>query len=143
MDGLWAGEEWVVVVVPFLAGMAIGAFTVYLLLLPDHLRRRKLQAEIDRLNAELKAYRDQVYQHFRRTSDLFQGLTASYRAVYEHLAGGARALCSAEHLTPSLELPERRLLGGAEAETVRPEEAPASGGGAAPIAAPEAFGTSK
>ncbi len=129
MDGLWAGEEWVIVVVPFLAGMAIGAFTVYLLLLPDHLRRRQLQAEIDRLNAELKAYRDQVYQHFRRTSDLFQGLTASYRAVYEHLAGGARALCSAEHLTPSLELPERRLLGGSEPPAGHSDEAPATGGG--------------
>lgn len=114
MDGFLAGEEWIVVMVPFLAGMAIGAFTVYLILLPDHLRRRQLQAEIDRLNAELKAYREQVQQHFRRTSDLFQNLTASYRAVYEHLAGGARALCSVEHLTPSIELPERRLLGGAE-----------------------------
>ncbi len=136
MDGLWAGEEWVIVVVPFLAGMAIGAFTVYLLLLPDHLRRRQLQAEIDRLNAELKTYRDQVYQHFRRTSDLFQGLTASYRAVYEHLAGGARALCSAEHLTPSLELPERRLLGGAEPAAGRPEESSAAGGTAAPSPPP-------
>ncbi len=114
MGGLWTGEEWTVAVVPFLAGFAIGAFTVYLLLLPDHQQRRRLQAEIDRLNAELKAYREQVYQHFRRTSDLFQGLTSSYRAIYEHMAGGVRSLCSAESPAPALELPERGLLGGAE-----------------------------
>ena len=116
MDGIWAGEEWTVALAPFLAGLVVGALTAYLAMRPDHLKRRELQAEVERLTSELRAYREQVYQHFRGTSELFQNLTASYRAVYEHLAIGARSLCSQDRLGPALDLPEKRLLEGSESE---------------------------
>ena len=130
MDGIWAGQEWTVAVAPFLAGLAIGALTAYLALRPDYLKRRQLQAEAERLNGELRTYREQVYQHFRRTSDLFEHLTASYRSVYEHLATGARALCSEDRLAPMLDLPEWRLLEGSEGVAgAAPSPGPAGGAG--------------
>ncbi len=55
------------------------------------------QLEQARLNFEqtqsnLTNYRDQVTQHFAKTADLFNNLTASYRSVYEHLAVSSQML---------------------------------------------------
>jgi uncharacterized membrane-anchored protein YhcB (DUF1043 family) len=110
MDALWNEAVWRAMLVPFVGGLALGALVAYLALRRDHVRRRELQREVERLEGELSAYRAQVHQHFRRTSDLFQALTASYRAFYEHLASGASSLCREERLAPALDLPEARLL---------------------------------
>ena len=110
MDALWNDALLRASLWPFLAGLAVGGLLVYLMLRSDHVRRRELQREVQRLEAELKAYREQVQQHFRRTSDLFQTLTTSYRSFYEHLATGARSLCREERVVAALDLPEARLL---------------------------------
>ena len=70
----------------------------------DQLKRRQQEAE---------AYRQQVAEHFGDTSRLLRDLTLQYRSVYDHLAEGARELCSEGSIT--LEgLPESPLLPGAE-----------------------------
>ncbi len=52
--------------------------------------------ELNELKEHFTGYRDQVTQHFMQTSSLVQTMTESYRAVYEHLATGARHLCDAD-----------------------------------------------
>lgn len=76
----------------------------------DTKRAAKLQEELNRVTARFEEYRQEVGQHFEKTSDLFQDLTERYRTFYEHLAGGAQALCSTQADGPRLEFPENRLL---------------------------------
>ena len=59
-----------------------------------------LQNELDQLKDRFTDYRDQVTQHFMRTSELVQEMTQSYRAVYEHLAIGAQNLCGGQIEAP-------------------------------------------
>lgn len=70
-------------------------------------RTRALEAEIDRLKTELGTYREQVNEHFRTTADLVNQMTGSYKAVYQHLAGGSQKLCSGDVM---LELDEAPRL---------------------------------
>lgn len=51
---------------------------------------RSLQAEIERLRADLVGQRSEVAQHFTATSDLFREMTQNYSRLYEHLADGAQ-----------------------------------------------------
>jgi uncharacterized membrane-anchored protein YhcB (DUF1043 family) len=48
-----------------------------------------LEKELDSLKGEQLQMRDSLQQHFHHTADLTQNLTNSYKALYEHLAGGA------------------------------------------------------
>ena len=48
---------------------------------------------IAELAREKEAYRAQVADHFVGASDRLRDLTHQYRALYEHLATGASALC--------------------------------------------------
>jgi uncharacterized membrane-anchored protein YhcB (DUF1043 family) len=133
MEAVWTAQLWWWVLLPtFLAGLAVGALVVYLAVRTDHVERLRLQAEVTRLEGEIQEYRQHVYRHFRRTSDLFQSLTDSYRAFYEHLADGARSLCSEERLTPALDIPRSRLLGAAEGQEGQPEVEAAAGGAPPP-----------
>jgi hypothetical protein len=56
----------------------------------------------NQLTERFTDYRDQVAQHFMRTSELVQEMTHSYRSVYEHLASGAQHLCGEQAETPPL-----------------------------------------
>jgi uncharacterized membrane-anchored protein YhcB (DUF1043 family) len=114
MEALWSNEVWRVSILAFLVGLAAGGMVVYAVFRPEHARRRRLQAEVERLEGEMKAYREEVNEHFRRTSELFETLTSSYRAFYEHLAGGARRLCRGERPVPALDIPGARLPGPVE-----------------------------
>ena len=66
-------------------------------------RTRQLQMELNQLTERFTDYRDQVAQHFMRTSELVQEMTHSYRSVYEHLASGAQQLCGEQTETTSLD----------------------------------------
>src|SRR5262245_64260866 len=59
-------------------------------------RVRELEDELERLRQQQERYRESVAQHFGRTSDIFRNLTGDYRALYAHLADGARNLASEE-----------------------------------------------
>ena len=49
--------------------------------------------ERERVEGELRGYRERVAAHFSETSERLHDLTVQYRSVYEHLAQGASELC--------------------------------------------------
>ena len=59
-------------------------------------RVRELEDQLRRLRESDKEYRESVSEHFSGTAELVQQMTESYKDVYQHLATGAQALCSAE-----------------------------------------------
>lgn len=77
----------------FLLGSAVGAALIYLLL-PARRQQQGLKRERDEALANLARHREEVDNHFLRTAELVNQMTASYRAVHEHLSAGARTLCS-------------------------------------------------
>src|SRR5690606_8589812 len=56
-------------------------------------RVRQLEEKLAALQTEHEEYKQSVHNHFTTTARLFHNLTDSYRDVYNHLAGGAQALC--------------------------------------------------
>lgn len=111
---------WVFGSLLFVLGLVLGCIVAYLVI-GRQSRTRELQDELITLREKFSDYRDQVTQHFMRTSELVQEMTFSYRAVYEHLAAGAQNLCSG-----GLEAPQANLPGTAGT--------PAGGGATAPHA---------
>jgi uncharacterized membrane-anchored protein YhcB (DUF1043 family) len=83
---------WLIGVLGFLVGILLGSIITYLLVARNH-KTHELQLELNQLTERFTEYRDQVTQHFMRTSELVQEMTRSYRDVYEHLASGAQNLC--------------------------------------------------
>ena len=71
---------------------------------------QRSQQALLRSQEESGQYRTQVTQHFLQTGDLLQTLTLNYRAVYEHLAVGAAALCDGQVKTLTAETLRERLL---------------------------------
>jgi hypothetical protein len=80
--------------------------------------------ELKRSEQQLEDYRNQVVAHFSGTGEKLRDLTLQYRAVWDQLAEGARALCPEGSL---------RLPGGLDALTLGPS--PRDG---APAGAPSA-----
>jgi len=76
----------------FVVGLLAGALLARLLL-PSRRRLRELVSALDEARTELVTYRANVSDHFEKTSELVATMTASYKAVYDHLAVGARTLC--------------------------------------------------
>jgi hypothetical protein len=75
-----------------LLGILVGAITARLVL-PSRRQLRRLTSELESLRAEHATYRGNVTKHFETTSELVANMTASYKAVYDHLATGAQSLC--------------------------------------------------
>ncbi|HTF35368.1 MAG TPA: DUF1043 family protein [Myxococcota bacterium] len=87
-------------------------------------RCHELEEELAASQAALGKYRSEVGAHFGQTSELLRAMTHHYRAVYEHLAEGARTLC-----------PEQATgLGAGLDLALLPEEAQDPGETAAPQA---------
>jgi uncharacterized membrane-anchored protein YhcB (DUF1043 family) len=83
---------WLIAVLGVLIGIMLGSIITYLLVARNR-KTHELQLELNQLTERFTEYRDQVTQHFMRTSELVQEMTRSYRDVYEHLAAGAQNLC--------------------------------------------------
>ena len=77
----------------FVLGLLAGALLARLVL-PSRRKLRQLVMELDAARSEHQVYRSEVSHHFEKTSELVAALTASYKAVYDHLADGAQNLCS-------------------------------------------------
>jgi len=92
------------------------------------------------LKQEHEAYREQVQQHFSKTSDLFQNMTMQYRELYDHLSEGAQSLCESTPASPALELSNKALLpsGGAaptdQSDTSKADDTPSSDDDDVPVA---------
>jgi hypothetical protein len=88
---------------PFVAAMIALAGTIVglgigFLVLPGQRRIKKLEEELGALRSEYAEYRSRVGTHFQTTGRLIGEMTASYKAVYDHLADGAQVLCSGASL---------------------------------------------
>lgn len=77
--------------------------------------KRAVDEALAAARADAEQYRGRVVEHFYGTSEQLRALTVQYRAVYEHLAEGAQALCPetfqalrAGLEAPALEEPEAR-----------------------------------
>jgi uncharacterized membrane-anchored protein YhcB (DUF1043 family) len=77
----------------FVLGLLAGALLARLVL-PSRQKLRQLMLDLDAARSEHQVYRSEVSHHFEKTSELVATLTASYKAVYDHLAEGAQNLCS-------------------------------------------------
>lgn len=93
--------NWGLAIIAFAFGIGAGFVLAYLLL-PRGQRVRELEQQLQATRAELAAYRGKVNQHFQKTAALFEDMTDRYRAVYQHMAGAAQALC--EERPPALQL---------------------------------------
>ncbi len=104
--------NWGVSVITFAFGLGFGVALAYFLL-PRGSRIQELEQELETSKASLNEYRGKVSQHFQKTAELFDDMTDRYRAVYQHMATSAQALC--EDQPPALQLDivdHRRLASG-------------------------------
>ena len=93
---------WLFVVVVFVVGSILG-FAFFTLRYRNSRRLKKLQEDLDAKTEELEVYREDVSEHFLRTAELVDNLTQSYKAVYDHLEGGAYQLVGDEKFRKQLE----------------------------------------
>ncbi len=93
---------WLFVVVVFVVGSILG-FAFFTLRYRNSRRLKKLQDELDAKTEELEIYREDVSEHFLKTAELVDNLTQSYKAVYDHLEGGAYQLVGDEKFRKQLE----------------------------------------
>ena len=93
---------WLFVVVVFAVGGILG-FAFFTLRYRNSKRLKKLQDDLDAKTEELEVYREDVSEHFLRTAELVDNLTQSYKAVYDHLEGGAYQLVGDEKFKKQLE----------------------------------------
>lgn len=108
----------------FTAIGAVAGSAITYLVVARHGRTRKLQQELDQLKDRFTDYRDQVTQHFMRTSELVQEMTQSYRAVYEHLALGAQNLCGGQIESPRAEGTKASSIAGDDEHEALTDNAP-------------------
>ncbi|GMQ86936.1 MAG: hypothetical protein BMS9Abin08_0134 [Gammaproteobacteria bacterium] len=111
---------WATGLITFVLGIVCGAGFTYLMAGNSRRRTAELQARLDQLQQEIDGYRDQVGRHFRKTSELVQAMTDSYRNVYEHLAKGSEVLCQDPVSTPRLDFPQHAEH-DTEADTPAPD----------------------
>lgn len=98
---------WITGLISLTLGVACGAGITYLMAGSGRRRTIELQEKLDQMQQEFDSYRNQVGQHFRKTSELVQAMTDSYRNVYEHLAKGSETLCQDPVSTPRLDFPQQ------------------------------------
>jgi uncharacterized protein len=96
-----------------LTGVVVGLLVGHFVL-PAARRGRRLQTALDALHREHEDYRRQVTEHFDKTAVLVGDLTASYKAVYDHLASGARQLRHPALAGPAFKTPRLIVDGSAE-----------------------------
>lgn len=106
-----------------IAGVILGALIGYFIRQPTKeakQREDQLNEQIKHKEDELAQYKQQVADHFLHTANLVNSMTESYRAVHEHLADGARTLCSDLVGVQQLEIKQTRLLDKEAAEEATP-----------------------
>lgn len=124
VDATWV---WGIALIAAAVGIGVGIAIAYAAF-PWSKRARKLEKELEGVKESYDGYRGEVNQHFVKTSELFQEMTDRYRAIYEHMASGAQALCRETPEPPRLDLPEMRVLPAnptTETDTDVPGEIPA------------------
>ncbi|NAW65665.1 Z-ring associated protein ZapG [Photobacterium halotolerans] len=76
---------WIYAILIFAAGALVGAFAARLG--NKNLKQQKeLQKELDKTKYQLEQYRQELVDHFARSSDLLDNLAKDYSKLYEHMA---------------------------------------------------------
>lgn len=57
-------------------------------------KREELESKLNSAQNEITHYKQNVTDHFVKTSSLINNMTDSYRAIYNHMSDGAKTLCS-------------------------------------------------
>lgn len=89
--------DWTVAIVVLVFGVIFGGLSGFFVARADNSavkRAKQLDAELKQTRDELTAFKSQVTQHFSKTAELVNNLTANYRSVYSHLAEGAQRFSS-------------------------------------------------
>ena len=118
-----------------LLGIIVGAIAARLVL-PSRRQLRRLSSELEALRAEHAAYRANVTSHFETTSGLVANMTASYKAVYDHLAAGAQSLCDGSKALEAGEFGAPRLVFDPRVDVERLDAESARNPGEAPVPQP-------
>jgi len=117
-----------------LLGIIVGAIAAWLVL-PSRRQLRRVVAELESLRSEHATYRANVTTHFETTSELVANMTASYKAVYDHLATGAQSLCDSSKALEAGEFGAPRLVFDPRVDVERLEEKEGARGSSEPPAA--------
>lgn len=123
---------WLFVIVVMCVGGILG-FAFFSLRYRNSKRIQQLQEQLEAKTEELESYRGDVNEHFLKTAELVDNLTQSYKAVYDHLEGGAYRLVGEESFRKQLS--DRKQLQLEAFSSGAPREL---GGGHAPGGAPSA-----
>jgi uncharacterized membrane-anchored protein YhcB (DUF1043 family) len=83
-----------IAVIVFCLGCLLGALVSRSFFPPE--QQKQLEDSLQTSREELEQYQREVAQHFADTAKLVQNLTASYKDVHDHLAGGALKLTNPE-----------------------------------------------
>lgn len=92
-----------------IAGLGLGFWAA-------QLRAGKQAAKAEDVQNELDDYRQNVTEHFSRTAEHFQAIGQQYRELYEHMAGGAEALCDRQAMDEKLSFTPAALIEPADEE---------------------------
>lgn len=65
--------------------------------------KEDMEKQLGQMQRQFESYRMEVNQHFGTTATLINNMTASYRAVFEHLVQGAQRLSATERTQVELE----------------------------------------
>lgn len=84
---------WLIVLLGFALGILTGA-VVYRLTQSNSAKANKLEQELIQLQRLHESYKEEVANHFSKTSELVEDLTSDYVKVYKHLASGATNLAN-------------------------------------------------
>ncbi len=121
-----SGWIWLAIGVLFFGGLLWG-FMVGRSTNTAHQQAKRLEEELNQVRGEFGQYKEQVTTHFATTAELVNNLTASYRAVYQHLATSSQSLCGDNAPKLSMEGSERLLAEGRQDERdVTPAAEPAT-----------------
>ena len=114
---LW---EWLILASMFGVGGVFG-FVYGRSKADDYTKARQLEQSLKDTQQQFDDYRKEVSTHFSTTADLFNRLTADYKAVFEHLASGSQALCSDQTVKLTADVPTAKLTEGATAADEPPQ----------------------
>jgi uncharacterized membrane-anchored protein YhcB (DUF1043 family) len=69
-----------------------------------------LESEVMEMRGQMSDYKQQVSQHFAKTADVVNAMTANYRALYDQLIKGAQDLCGEQITAAKLDPAQVRFI---------------------------------
>lgn len=114
---MWVIYIGIGLILGLLAGIFIGRLEGF-----SKKERDDLKSQLEQAREELTSHKQQVADHFIKTSTLVNNMTESYRAVYDHLAQGASTLCGDQISRHMLDIPETQLLADVSAKEAQAKQ---------------------